>query len=817
MSTTEKGDLLRDAVYQIVLAGKKRNCDREKLISNKAVDVYFEDLAPFNKQVIKYGVECKNFSKSLTRDRFDKIFNTYYQAKVAGAIDQLIIVVKKATPPNVLESINNHDWIIVSTFDEFCSNFMDFRQYLRSLEALYSDEGLQSYYVQMDDTEGNDIEEKIDRWVRSNDNTPQAILGGYGMGKTSLARCLASKYAAAWLQSESTRIPIYLKLGDIFSEQSLEGLVCRYFASQNSVDGFTYELFKEFNRQGLFLVILDGFDEMKYAMSFSSFKQNIQEFNQLVTEQAKVIILGRPNAFTSEDERKSVLHGLRRLGDEEIRDASMCDYAETEIALFNRDKLCKFIPGYIAYLSRQQPASSSGFVTQEFCDRRVKELLDARFQELISRPVHARMLTTIALSTETELASFSTYDLYDHFIELFLEREDARQARKKIDPKKRREFISRVAWERWLKDGDRGFTFQNLDDVDWDDSFDDLPREQLLRDLIIGSVLESKGDYYYFSHRSFQEFLVAEHLVEGQWAVANIADVDKALIGEGVVQFLDENVTKRQLFIERLRENIALTNGTIRMSMLVYIADAIVPTPFEELRIFESDVNPWEVIIQCISCPDLCDRHSVGLWPYRMESTNGHSIKRAFLLSICYALMTRERDAVTEDLANTIVGMLHGLNLGTLQNQRIHKGAIQTFAIDDPSDQIWYRVLLRSIKPLINSQGELTHLTLDVFELYAAINNNSQGEFHIDSTISGEMQIQLAVQGISKGIQHLFPALDDIHLEHKLRAENNLRTARQKIINFWRTRPKLDSAVKVEIKKRKTDTKPRTRLKLPSQ
>jgi len=449
LNTYKKGDDFRDAVYRIVLAAQKSNCLREKKVSGKAVDVYFEDTPPFDRRPIKYGVECKNLNKSLDRTKFDAIFITYLQVKHSGAIDKLIIITDKAIPTSVLDSVNDHDWIVVNTFDEFCSNFIGFRLYLSSLEGLFWDVGLEDYYVPVCDSLGSDAGEIVDTWIRSSDCRPQAILAGYVMGKTSFARSVASKYAKKCSDGEPTRVPIYLKLGDIFNEQSLEGLVCKYFASLNQVNGFTYELFKEFSRQGLFLVILDGFDEMKYAMSFSSFQQNIKEFNQLISDKSKVIILGRPNAFTSDNEKRSVLHGIRMLGDKEIRDASMPDYQELELAPFTRTQVNAFIPRYMEYLSREASTKGLSFVNDQFCKNRVNELLDPRFEELVSRPVHARMLTTIALSTELELAEFSTYDLYDHFIDLFLEREDTRSARKRIAPLKRREFISLVSWDSW--------------------------------------------------------------------------------------------------------------------------------------------------------------------------------------------------------------------------------------------------------------------------------------------------------------------------------------------------------------------------------
>lgn len=59
-------------------------------------------------------------------------------------------------------------------------------------------------------------------------------------------------------------------------------------------------------------IVLDGFDEMKHAMSFSEFRAQVGQFNQLITPGAKVVLLGRPSAFTTDAEHHYVLKGRIR-------------------------------------------------------------------------------------------------------------------------------------------------------------------------------------------------------------------------------------------------------------------------------------------------------------------------------------------------------------------------------------------------------------------------------------------------------------------------------------------------------------------------
>ena len=46
------------------------------------------------------------------------------------------------------------------------------------------------------------------------------------------------------------------------------------------------------NKLGCFVIILDGFDEMKHTLSWDEFRYNFKELNRLVNSNSKVIVLG---------------------------------------------------------------------------------------------------------------------------------------------------------------------------------------------------------------------------------------------------------------------------------------------------------------------------------------------------------------------------------------------------------------------------------------------------------------------------------------------------------------------------------------------
>jgi hypothetical protein len=134
--------------------------------------------------------------------------------------------------------------------------------------------------------------------------------------------------------------------------------------------------------------------------------------NKLVTGAAKVLILGRPTAFLSKDERESVLRGSRRVGRAKVRTPGAPEYREVELLPFSPAQLRQFVS---SYLDRHRRMADTP-ITEALIHRRQREIEAKINDDLISRPIHARMLGDLATNPDFDMEALTRYDLYNDFV-----------------------------------------------------------------------------------------------------------------------------------------------------------------------------------------------------------------------------------------------------------------------------------------------------------------------------------------------------------------------------------------------------------------
>jgi hypothetical protein len=350
------------------------------------------------------------------------IIGGYLGAYGSNEIDLLWIVANiDIAGPHARDAIEkNARWVQFFTFDSLRKSLMDFGDYVESLIYDYKKEGLDRYYLDAtgvpiqdhdslsfprpadrltEEPQSCDLETKIDQWIASNDKRPIAIIGGYGIGKTSFAKRLAYRAATRLKESKNGRIPIYIELGRIAAQQKLSGLLGTLFTDDHHINGCQYNFFCRLNDAGNFLIILDGFDEMKHMMTFEDFKYNFSELNRLAEGDAKVILLGRPSAFGSEGESEWLLHG-RRPVDGQLVQLGGPNYLLFRILPFTPQKIHSFIRRYLVYcLSAKNTGDQSA--DQQFMAKRIKEIDELDYGDLLERPVQAKMLVELAADANT--------------------------------------------------------------------------------------------------------------------------------------------------------------------------------------------------------------------------------------------------------------------------------------------------------------------------------------------------------------------------------------------------------------------------------
>ena len=256
----------------------------------------------------------------------------------------------------------------------------------------------------------------------------------------------------------------------------------------------------------------------------------------------------------------------------------------------------------------------------DYISKRLNEIRNTNYSELISRPVQAKMLTDIAIDPLVELYAFTRYELYDIFITRIIEREQEKSSRRYFSYAQRRDFIRRVAWWLWTKSGLTGFHAESIPENIITDFIkeDEMDHDDIKRDLLSGSILERKmGDKFFFPHRSFQEFLVAEFIQNTEWNNNDLIHISKALNPE-ILNFIKEsnNYTPIILLFNQLDD----AGRNLSISFLDLIAWSLNASNYNIDDSAEAKDNPWKVIAKTLCIIDKDKMRTESVLSYIVKS-----------------------------------------------------------------------------------------------------------------------------------------------------------------------------------------------------
>lgn len=585
------GDELRDAAANLLSARFGRP-SREHRADGKKVDLFFTR-RDFGKEWRVY-VEVKDYASPLGRSDVVQIWSDYSGIVSRNRPSTLLLITRTGLSADAQAFVGDEQpEMRHQTIWELENETLGLADYLRWLATLFDEYGLSSYYVagrvrqacyptpneRQLSTAPVDIFERLLAWADDEaDQRPVAVLGGYGAGKSSLARRLVSHLSRRALDEPQARRPVLIRLGDLARYSSLEGLLGGLFTHDHPVDGFNTRTFLALNEKGRLLIVLDGFDEMKHAMSWADFRAQIADLNRLTGAKAKVLLLGRPSAFTSAEEHMHVLRGVRRWSDGWRRLPDWPEFLEFELDEFTAAERATFFAGYLRQLARQ--GRDGRTQTDSYIAERVAEVtrLADLEPELFAKPVHAKILVDLASDPEVDLSSFAggmtRWSLYEFFFGSLAEREVEKSARRPIGEEQRLDFLREVAFWLWTeRGGATSFSASDLPDalIDTLSQGEAPDLDALKREYLTGSFLEKKsGDTYYFGHRSFAEYLVAERMVRKPPGPREQA-IYSGLVRDGVRVFLLE-APDRNHFRDWVA-GLSSAQGLIHLDYLAFLAD----------------------------------------------------------------------------------------------------------------------------------------------------------------------------------------------------------------------------------------------------
>jgi hypothetical protein len=563
-SNVAKGNKFRDAIADL-LRTKYPDVATEVRVGHKNVDVVFSyrNLG----KTIKVGVECKDYDAPLTKEKIKTEIWSDYDSLVPGHLHEILIVARYPLNSAAQQYVESIPQLRFQIYEQLEEDLLGLHSYIKNLANAFKTQEVEHYYIDARfDRHELPAQEVIRTWIENETGDSFAVLGGYGKGKTSLALRTVSVQANKHLTDPSERIPILLRLGQVVHETSLEALFGKEFTAKQHTDGFRFETLMHLNKAGRLLIVLDGFDEMKHAMSESDFYNNFREFNRLRGPSSKVLLLGRPNALPTEA-RTLVFRGQRSVGAQIHNDPSFPPWREEEIAFFDSLEVDRFLRAYLRYRVK-----NSALALSDFVDSRVSEIKSLISFDLLRRPVQARIVADLAADPSFDLRGFTAYTLYEQFIRQLVERDSGKRVRKLISTQDRLAFQRELAWWMWTRGESQGHF--NRHDVPHE-LLSELPNggatddETKLNEYIVSTLTEEKETgILYFAHRSFQEFLVAERLRKVKISPDQHVVLSKALTPD-IREFLREAPEQDSVVLQWF-ETLVACSGPLSFAYLGY-------------------------------------------------------------------------------------------------------------------------------------------------------------------------------------------------------------------------------------------------------
>jgi NACHT domain len=590
------GDDFRDRVAKIIKA-RYGHAFVEYKVGGKDADIAFNMRYPGG-QPIRIAVECKDWGRAPSSEDLNVIYSGYMPAFNTNSIDSLWVVSSKPIRGEQAETVASYGIRFrVFTLESLYNEIIDFSPYLGSLVYDYKRDGLNEYYIMPRSDSGLDLHHDIILpWLNDTAASPIALVAGYGAGKTSYAKFLANFLGERALRSADCQKPIVLQLGNLTTHQNIRSLCNSLFVDEFNIDGYNYNIFRVLLEQGAFVIIFDGFDEMKHAMRRRDIIANFSDIHEFMKgTKSRYLLFGRPDPFISAEDELP-LRSKMKFGTQIIKDPTKSEFLVIGLDEFNEGEVELFLEKFI----RRMIVSGNGEAREQYVSNRLREIRERGVIDLVKRPVHARMLGVLAASPDWKVEASSECELYAHFVSEFVRREVLeKKAREPLQEAIRIDFMVKIAWWLWTKIKRMSFT---ADEVPrWIISeakkyFDyEIDEDVVLRELLVGSIygrrirsdliVEKQAFSFYFPHRSYWEFLVAEYIASAAFGEEDVQSLVEG-VSPQIVKFLRERIDRS--FVPRLSGMLCRPGKGNDLAFLVTISRAFSWTSEEVKELLES-------------------------------------------------------------------------------------------------------------------------------------------------------------------------------------------------------------------------------------
>ncbi|MFM0390176.1 hypothetical protein, partial [Paraburkholderia dipogonis] len=145
LTTIDRGDRFRDSVASI-LKTKYPDVVTEVRKGSKKVDIVFTRYE-FGRRMT-FGVECKDYSRPLTKEHLLEIYADYGPLVESKLLDHVIVVASRDIAADPRAYVDSVRWLSFQTDRQLEADLLGLRDYIEILAELFNEAELGSYYVE---------------------------------------------------------------------------------------------------------------------------------------------------------------------------------------------------------------------------------------------------------------------------------------------------------------------------------------------------------------------------------------------------------------------------------------------------------------------------------------------------------------------------------------------------------------------------------------------------------------------------------------------------------------------------------------------
>ncbi|MEM7165328.1 MAG: restriction endonuclease [Planctomycetota bacterium] len=533
-------------------------------VEGKEIDVLAEKYVSGLGKVT-LAVECKHTKKSkVSNEAVIHHISVLQHLRDRGRVTAGTVVSNNGFSQQAQSIAEDSSFLELHTLGELQQQVFGVADSLNDYVAYYAGTPIHDSFISLSGKRRADtidrVEDFIVDWAEDPKARLLALLGDFGAGKTTLIQRLKFRLAQDYVAGIGAQKPFLVSLRHYAELGSLDRLLHASLKHEFSQD-FTLPAFWNAARNGEFVLLLDGFDEMSRQSSQEKRVADMLELAPLLCTSSRAVLTCRTAYFVSNQElSEAVAKANRDLLDSTVIEGEIgppVELVEPSAPEADLQKRRKSLSEDIARDVLQhdpQPLSPGSFTVVALNElspadvTKQLKIMDDQFQaragctaqnvidfiekvydlkDLVRRPILFQMIITTILGKHidpcADTSTMGPSDLYDVYTRMEFERDLRKGPSRELLPiELRREFAMAIALA--MFDANKSaISYEEIAEL----STDELVRlrkhgkdgclllDELVTDIQVCTFLtRDANDTFSFTHRSFMEYFAACHLAQ---------------------------------------------------------------------------------------------------------------------------------------------------------------------------------------------------------------------------------------------------------------------------------------------------------------